>query len=200
MDDVEAGESYVVTRHRRPIARLVPVEAESVVIIPPKRSAPTTWRPEPSATPTRRPRRSSRSWPPSGDALLRGHLDRRARADGNPAGRDLFDEVTGHEDTVLVSSRLLQTELTRALRRDNVPVADREAVLANIGLAPVTEAILTSAEAITEHVKTLDAIHLATALAVGSDVVVVSHDANLKRVAEMLGLSAHDPIEDTPDG
>ena len=32
----------MVTRHRRPIARLVPVEVEPVVIIPPKRSAPTT--------------------------------------------------------------------------------------------------------------------------------------------------------------
>ena len=117
---------------------------------------------------------------------------------GTPRAASWFDEVTRHEDTVLVSSRLLQTELTRALRRDNVPVADREAVLANIGLAPVTEAILTGAEAITEHVKTLDAIHLATALALGSDMVVASHDANLKRVAEMLGLSAHDPIEDAP--
>ena len=41
LDDVEAGESYVVTRHRHPIARLVPVEVEPVVITPPKRSAPT---------------------------------------------------------------------------------------------------------------------------------------------------------------
>lgn len=28
--DVEAGETYVVTRHRRPVARLVPVAAEPV--------------------------------------------------------------------------------------------------------------------------------------------------------------------------
>ena len=118
---------------------------------------------------------------------------------GTPSAATWFDEVTRQEDTVLVSSRLLQTELTRALRRNNVPVADREAVLASIGLAPVTEAILTGAEAITEHVTTLDAIHLATALAVGSDIVVASHDSNLKRVAEVLGLSAHDPIEDSPN-
>ena len=119
---------------------------------------------------------------------------------GTPRAASWFDEVTSDQQTVLVSSRLLQTELTRALRRDNVPVADREAVLANVGLAPVTEAILTGTEAITEHVKTLDAIHLATALAIGSDVVVASHDANLKRVAEILGLSARDPIEDAPGG
>lgn len=113
---------------------------------------------------------------------------------GTPQAVAWFDEESAREGSVLVSSRLLQTELTRALRRDNVPVADREAVLGAIGLAPVTEAILTGAEAITEHVKTIDAIHLATALAIGSDVVVASHDANLKRVAAVLGLSAFDPL------
>ena len=118
---------------------------------------------------------------------------------GTQRAASWFDDVTADEETVLVSSRLLQTELTRALRRDGVPVADREAVLATIGLVPVTEGILAGAEAITEHVKTLDAIHLATALAVGSDVVVVSHDANLKRISEILGLSAHDPIDDRSD-
>jgi predicted nucleic acid-binding protein len=115
---------------------------------------------------------------------------------GTPRAATWFDDVTADEDTVLVSSRLLQTELTRALRRDGLPVADREAVLANVGLVPVTEGILAGAEAITVHVKTLDAVHLASALALGSDVVVVSHDANLKRVAEVLGLSAHDPIDE----
>ena len=32
--DVEGGETYVVTKHRRPIARLVPVEAEPLVVMP----------------------------------------------------------------------------------------------------------------------------------------------------------------------
>jgi len=41
LDDVEAGESYVVTRHRRPIARLVPVESEPVVIAPPRNREPS---------------------------------------------------------------------------------------------------------------------------------------------------------------
>ena len=39
--DVEAGESYVVTRRRRPVAMLVPVEVEPGVIIPPRRPAAT---------------------------------------------------------------------------------------------------------------------------------------------------------------
>ncbi|MCR6713462.1 MAG: type II toxin-antitoxin system prevent-host-death family antitoxin [Demequina sp.] len=32
--EVEAGETYVVTRHRRPIARLVPVDRSPLVVIP----------------------------------------------------------------------------------------------------------------------------------------------------------------------
>lgn len=34
LDEVSAGETYVVTRHRHPIAKLVPVEDASVQIIP----------------------------------------------------------------------------------------------------------------------------------------------------------------------
>jgi len=36
LDDVEDGETYEVTRHRRVIARLVPVEPEELVLIPPR--------------------------------------------------------------------------------------------------------------------------------------------------------------------
>ena len=36
LDDVEAGESYVVTRHRREIARIVP-RAGALELLPPKR-------------------------------------------------------------------------------------------------------------------------------------------------------------------
>jgi len=40
----------------------------------------------------------------------------------------------------------------------------------------------------------LDAIHLASALTVGQDVVVVSHDDGIKRVAALLGLDVLDPL------
>lgn len=39
---VEAGESYVVTRHRRPVAQLIPPADDAVVrVIPPRNPAPT---------------------------------------------------------------------------------------------------------------------------------------------------------------
>lgn len=34
---VESGESYVVTRHRHPVARLIPIESGPVEIVPPRR-------------------------------------------------------------------------------------------------------------------------------------------------------------------
>lgn len=113
---------------------------------------------------------------------------------GTPGAVAWFDSVGARSQDLLVSSRLLRTELTRTLRREGVAVADRDAVLDRIALVPVTEAVLVSAEAITEQVKTLDAIHLASALAIGADVVMVSHDEGLKRVAGVLGLDVLDPL------
>ena len=71
---------------------------------------------------------------------------------------------------------------------------DRDAVLDKVAQVPLTESMLIGAEAITEQVKTLDAIHLASALALGADVVVVSHDDGIKRVAALLGLGVLDPL------
>lgn len=115
---------------------------------------------------------------------------------GTPPAVAWVDATVARSPEALVSSRLLRTELTRALRREGTPVSDRDAVLDKVGLIPITESILLAAEAITEHVKTLDAIHLASALAVGGDLVVASHDTNLKRVAEVLGMDVLDPVQD----
>lgn len=46
----------------------------------------------------------------------------------------------------------------------------------------------------------LDAIHLASALALGSETTVVTHDENVKRVAAVLGLVAFDPLAPKPGG
>jgi uncharacterized protein len=113
---------------------------------------------------------------------------------GTPGAAGWFDQVDNEEPGSLISSRLLRTELTRALRRDGTPVQDRDLVLDRVAQVPVTDSVLLVAEAITEHVKTLDAIHLASALAVSAD-VVVSHDEAVKRVALQLGLAVVDPLD-----
>lgn len=113
---------------------------------------------------------------------------------GDEATEGWFDAITADEAHDLVSSRILRTELTRVLRREELPVSDRNAVLDHVALVRLTEAILTSAESIAAHLKTLDAIHLASAMATGADTVVVTHDVQLHAVAGALGFSTLDPV------
>lgn len=105
------------------------------------------------------------------------------------------DEATRDQDSIVMSSRLLGTELTRVLRREGLPVSMRDEIMDSLAIVPLNEAVLSQAEAIGSHVKTLDAIHLASALASGYHPIIVTHDDNMTRVAEELGLSTLDPID-----
>lgn len=97
-------------------------------------------------------------------------------------------------ETSYVSSRLLRTEVIRVLRRDGRPPADGAPLLDRVGMLEVTRETHSVAESIERHVKTLDALHLATALLIGAPVTVASHDTMMKTVAEQLGLSIIDPV------
>lgn len=96
--------------------------------------------------------------------------------------------------TTFVSSRLLQTELIRTLRRDGRPPSDATPLLKRVGLLDLSGETHAVAESIERHVKALDALHLATALLLGEPVTVATHDSNMKSVAEHLGLSVIDPV------
>lgn len=98
-------------------------------------------------------------------------------------------------ETTYVSSRLLRTEVVRVLRRDGRPLADGAPLLDRIGMLEITRETHAVAESIERHIKTLDALHLATALLIGAPATVASHDTTMKAVAEQLGLSVTDPIE-----
>ena len=95
---------------------------------------------------------------------------------------------------MVVSSRILRTELTRVLRREGLPVRQRDEVLDVLSLVPITEGVLAAAEAIQPHVKTLDAIHLGSVIAAGLDAVIVSHDATVLAAAASLGYQTLDPV------
>jgi predicted nucleic acid-binding protein len=97
--------------------------------------------------------------------------------------------------TTFVSSRLLRTEVIRVLRRDGRPLNDGTALLDRIGMFDITRETHSVAESIERHIKTLDALHLATALLIGEPVTVASHDVTMKTVAEQLGLGVVDPVE-----
>jgi len=97
-------------------------------------------------------------------------------------------------DTNPVSSRLLRTEVIRVLRRDGRPVSDAEPLLSRVGMFDITRETYAVAESIERHVRTLDALHLATALLIGASVTVATHDVAMKAVAEHLGLRTVDPV------
>lgn len=114
----------------------------------------------------------------------------------SPAAVEWFGRAIDDEELV-VSSRLLRTELTRLLRREGLPLDRRGEIADRIATIPVDHATLTAAEAIVPHVKTLDAIHLAAALQSGlEDLVIVSHDKSLSQVAQQLGFEVFDPVQE----
>ncbi|THJ66072.1 type II toxin-antitoxin system VapC family toxin [Arthrobacter echini] len=96
--------------------------------------------------------------------------------------------------TTFVSSRLLRTEVIRVLRRDGRSLTDGAPLLDRVGLLEITRETHAVAESIERHVRTLDALHLATALLVGVPVVVATHDSTMTTVAELLGLATTDPV------
>jgi predicted nucleic acid-binding protein len=97
--------------------------------------------------------------------------------------------------TTFVSSRLLRTEVIRVLRRDGRPLADGTPLLDRVGMLEISRETHTVAESIERQVRTLDALHLATALLIGEPVTVATHDATMTIVAEHLGLPVTDPVE-----
>ena len=94
-----------------------------------------------------------------------------------------------------VSSRLLRTEVVRVLRRDGRSPSDAAPLLDRVGILDLTPETHSVAESIERHIKTLDALHLATALLIGEPVTVATHDRAMKSVALHLGLEITDPVE-----
>ena len=96
----------------------------------------------------------------------------------------------------LVSSALARTEVGRALLPAGAPAVRRGAVvLARIDLVRITARLLdAAAELEPVGLRSLDAIHLTTALAVGSDLArVVTYDERMAEAAEALDLTVVAP-------
>lgn len=96
--------------------------------------------------------------------------------------------------TTYLSSRLLKTEVIRVLRRDGRPLTEGAPLLDRVGLLEINRETHAVAESIERHVKTLDALHLATVVLAGTPLTLASHDAAMKTVAENLGLTVTDPV------
>jgi uncharacterized protein len=102
----------------------------------------------------------------------------------------------------LLCSALGATELIRACRRSltKKQLAHVGDVLEAIVLIDVTPAILEAAAGLTpKELRTLDAIHLATALAVNdSSMDMITYDLTLARSAKAHGFVVHSPGSATP--
>lgn len=114
---------------------------------------------------------------PGGDLRARAWLDATIQA-----GDEVF------------SSTLLHLELTRVLRREGLDPSLSRPLLDRIHLVSIDDGILRFAAAIEPHVKSLDAIHLATCALLGSGIVMATHDNTMATVAASLGLDTTDPI------
>ncbi|MBA2416594.1 MAG: type II toxin-antitoxin system VapC family toxin [Geodermatophilaceae bacterium] len=101
------------------------------------------------------------------------------------------------EGALLTSSSLAWVEVWRSLRR--AAVADVEVTvqvaLAGVAEFPLTEAVLTRARRVgPDELRSLDAIHLTSAIAVGAD-TVFTYDVRLARAAESAGLGVLAPTD-----
>jgi len=100
------------------------------------------------------------------------------------------------------SSALLGVEAVRACRRLGEGVADSaEASLSDIALVPVDDAVLAVARRLDPgELRSLDAIHLATALSIGTDLgALFSYDDRLTAAAVAAGLRVLAPEWPLPD-
>jgi len=96
----------------------------------------------------------------------------------------------------LVSSALARTEVLRALLSEGEDGVDRgRAVLSRVDLVRVNDRVLNAAGALRPvEVRSLDAIHLATALLLGSELAhVISYDERMLEAAERLRLRIATP-------
>ena len=112
---------------------------------------------------------------------------------GDLRARRWLDAVTQAGDDVF-SSMLLHLELARVLRREGLDVSMARPVLDRVNLVSIDDGVLRFAAAIEAHIKSLDAIHLATCALLGANISVVTHDAQMSAAAASLGLEAIDPL------
>jgi uncharacterized protein len=94
----------------------------------------------------------------------------------------------------LIASSLLKVETTRAIRQvePTKGLAELNSALEEIVLVAVTETILRRAANLESALRSLDAVHLATALDVGAEAMIV-YDRRLADAARGYGLTVLSP-------
>ena len=92
----------------------------------------------------------------------------------------------------LASSRLLWLEAARVATRERLRDNNVDAVLVEnlnfVDQLPITGEVWDQAAGIEQHLKTLDAIHLATCELAGATLATVGLDSSMRKVAEARGV------------
>ncbi len=113
------------------------------------------------------------------------------------ASDELVDWLNEQVDRIFVSSALVEVELPRALRRfEPALLTAAPSVLAQVSVYDIDETVRTTAAAYQgPSLRSLDAIHLATADAVlGDDLTAfVTYDRRLLATAKAIGLPTASP-------
>jgi predicted nucleic acid-binding protein len=113
-----------------------------------------------------------------------------------PESHALVETIRG--DPEMVSSVLARVEVVRAVQRSGASraVADRaESILRRMALVRLEEEVVTTASKLRPpELRTLDAVHLATALSLGpSPSGVITYDTRLASAARKAGLTVQVP-------
>jgi predicted nucleic acid-binding protein len=109
---------------------------------------------------------------------------------------DALRGFLGEQGGRSISSALLRAEALRAVRRYGLEgLARVRGALRRMDFVAVDDAVLDAAGVLDPAVlRTLDAIHLATALMLGEDLsVLLTYDDRMKRAAEELGVPTAQP-------
>lgn len=117
-----------------------------------------------------------------------------------PESADLARWLDERPDEILCTSVIGRVELLRAARRrgpETTPAASQ--LLAELALVPNDHLVMDIAATLeTVTLRTLDALHLASASSLGDAVkAVVAYDERLLNAAEVLGISTASPGRDT---
>ena len=111
-----------------------------------------------------------------------------------PESRQLIDAI-GSAGVVVATSLVGSVEVERACARQDVPRADVQRVLDDVNLLSFDIAVAAvAARVMPPHIRALDAIHLATARALGADLdAMYCYDRRLIDAARAIGIDVRSP-------
>ena len=118
--------------------------------------------------------------------------------EGSPAARGWFDAALAAGDDFL-ASRLMKVEVLRVLVNNALDRTGAEDVISRFVLLSLDDDLADEAVALHAALGGADALHIASALRVGTRVcTVVTHDAQMATAAQALGFTVFDPVTDDP--